>query len=290
MAAQSAEKIRRRLRDTFVGSVSVECCEPVHDAAFGWEPTEPRSGEVITFTGTASGTGPITYTWDLGDGAVGAGASVAHTYTAGGDYLVTMTATNGWGGAIVTHAVGVRDAVHDAAFSWSPATPMVSDTVTFTATAAGDEPITYTWDLGDGATDSGAHVTHAYSAAGDYAIVLTVTNCGGSTDVVADVITVVPPCDRVEIVTVTTSITGCVVTFEAGVEGAAPFDYLWDFGALGTSTETRPTVDSVISGTYAYTLTVVNCGGAGQDTWSDSVVVECAPSYRIYLPLVTRQS
>jgi len=153
-----------------------------------------------------------------------------------------------------------------------------------------DEPITYTWDLGDGATDSGAHVTHAYSAAGDYAIVLTVTNCGGSTDVVADVITVVPPCDRVEIVTVTTSITGCVVTFEAGVEGAAPFDYLWDFGALGTSTETRPTVDSVISGTYAYTLTVVNCGGAGQDTWSDSVVVECAPSYRIYLPLVTRQS
>lgn len=39
--------------------------------------------------------GPLTYAWDFGDGSPGdAGAEVKHTYTAGGIYTVTLTATD----------------------------------------------------------------------------------------------------------------------------------------------------------------------------------------------------
>jgi PKD repeat protein len=51
--------------------------------------------------------------------------------------------------------------------------------VTFTGEATGTQPVTFTWDLGDGYTAGGMTTTHAYAAAGDYPVVLTVSNsCG----------------------------------------------------------------------------------------------------------------
>ena len=47
------------------------------------------------FAATATGVGPITYTWEFGDGAFGSGASPVHTYTAPGNYTAIVTATNG---------------------------------------------------------------------------------------------------------------------------------------------------------------------------------------------------
>jgi PKD repeat protein len=87
--------------------------------------------------------------------------------------------------------------------------------------------------------------------------------------------TVAPPCAPVEILSVTTTITDCQVTFGAELTGTAPFAYLWDFG-WDTSTETNPLVDFGASGTYPYTLTVSNC-----ETYSDTaggvVTVTCTP-------------
>ena len=39
----------------------------------------------------------------------------------------------------------------------------------------------YAWDFGDGATDSGIQVSHAYTQAGSYQVTLTVTDDGGLT-------------------------------------------------------------------------------------------------------------
>ena len=57
-------------------------------------------------------------------------------------------------------------------------------TVHLAATATdpdGDTPLSYAWDLGDGATASTAEVTHTYTAAGVYTAVLTVTDARGAT-------------------------------------------------------------------------------------------------------------
>jgi hypothetical protein len=71
-------------------------CIPVSGVDFTFTPSAPQPGEVITFTGTvAAGTAPITYTWELGDAAVGSGEVVTHVYGATGSYTVTLSAANG---------------------------------------------------------------------------------------------------------------------------------------------------------------------------------------------------
>ncbi|MEO8482170.1 MAG: PKD domain-containing protein [Acidobacteriota bacterium] len=55
---------------------------------------------------------PITYSWDFGDGsAVAAGSTATRTYTAVGNYVVTVTATDGRSAAIVAaqRSVTVRN-------------------------------------------------------------------------------------------------------------------------------------------------------------------------------------
>jgi uncharacterized repeat protein (TIGR01451 family) len=93
----------------FTKSVSVEviACVPVSNPAFTWLPADPVVGEVITFTGTADGWAPITYTWSFGDGATGTGATVQHTYTMSDTYTVVMTATNACGEVSVSDLVVV---------------------------------------------------------------------------------------------------------------------------------------------------------------------------------------
>ncbi len=76
--------------------------------------------------------------------------------------------------------------VAGADFTWSPAAPYVTDTVTLTATVlAGDAPFTCSWGLGDGATAVGAVVTHVYTASGTYGVLLSATNCDGTVVVTA---------------------------------------------------------------------------------------------------------
>jgi hypothetical protein len=67
-----------------------------------------------------------------------------------------------------------------AALAFSPPQPHVHETVRFTGTVqAGTAPFTYTWAFGDNTppfTGGQGGGTHAYTAVGDYAVTLTVTN------------------------------------------------------------------------------------------------------------------
>jgi PKD repeat protein len=77
------------------------------------------------------------------------------------------------------------DPVFDTTFAWTPATPYVGQVITLSASVGGGtEPVTYSWDLGDGSSDSGMIITHVYGAAGTYAVTLTAENlCGADQDV-----------------------------------------------------------------------------------------------------------
>ena len=62
-----------------------------------------------------------------------------------------------------------------ASFSYSPSSPQTSQQVTFTGSASGGTaPYVFSWIFGDGSTGTGSTVSHAYSTAGSYAVVLTV--------------------------------------------------------------------------------------------------------------------
>jgi PKD repeat protein len=168
-------------------------CDAVRDAAFTWAPPTPTVGQAITFTGSATGTPPITYTWDFGDSSVVDGPSsvVTHTYTLPGPYTVTLTASNcATATATVAHTITVApsippcEPVTATAFTWTPLTPTVGQVITFTGSATGTPPITYTWDFGDSSVVDGPSsvVTHTYALAGPYTITLAATNgCGQAT-------------------------------------------------------------------------------------------------------------
>ncbi|HET89931.1 MAG TPA: PKD domain-containing protein [Chloroflexi bacterium] len=80
--------------DKVVTATFTASCVHVAGADFTAVETSPL---VVRFSGTVIvGSPPITYTWDFGDGSVGSGQIVTHTYALSSTltYSVTMTATN----------------------------------------------------------------------------------------------------------------------------------------------------------------------------------------------------
>jgi PKD repeat protein len=67
-------------------------------------------GEPMVFVNETTGTEPIEYEWDFGDGT-GTSTEVnpSYTYQAVGTYVVTLTATNELGSDSVQHAVVVQE-------------------------------------------------------------------------------------------------------------------------------------------------------------------------------------
>ena len=158
--------------------------------------------------------------------------------------------------------------VEGADFSWMPPTPTVGEAVALTGTiAAGMEPISYTWDLGDGTMASAAHVSHTYTAAGDYTVVMTATNCATSTAVASHTITV--GCDPVEAVAIAgpgslrVGETGSYSATCTPITATAPVNYTWDNGTVGPTAAYSWTMP----GSYTITVTATNTCGAVQDTF-----------------------
>src|SRR3984885_377499 len=136
----------------------------------------------VTFNGSGSsdpqGEG-LTYAWSVGDGATGNGVNPKHTYTATGNYSISLTVTN--------PSDLSSTATTSASIAFQPPVPNVGGpyvgvpnvAVTFNGGGSTDpqgEALTYAWNFGDGATGTGVSPSHTYTAAGNYFVSLTVTN------------------------------------------------------------------------------------------------------------------
>ncbi|MBN1483948.1 MAG: PKD domain-containing protein [Chloroflexia bacterium] len=82
-------------------------CTPVGLPDFGWEPISPTMGQVLTLTAVATGSSPLVFAWDLGDGSAAGGPEVTHVYTMAGTYGVVLTVTNPCGEETVSQDVVV---------------------------------------------------------------------------------------------------------------------------------------------------------------------------------------
>ena len=147
--------------------------------------------------------------------------------------------------------------------------------VSFNGTASFDpnnDPLTYVWSFGDGATGSGVSPSHAYAAGGVYTVVLTVSDGRGGTSIATTTATITevndPPVANA----------GPDRTVQAGkpvtLNGSGSFDpdgsivsYQWDFGdGSGAGGATVAHVYA-IPGTYVARLTVTdNMGASASDT------------------------
>jgi mono/diheme cytochrome c family protein len=157
---------------------------PVADAG---GPYDGEAGTTpIQFDGSGS-TDPendaLTYAWDFGDGNAASGAMPVHTYAAAGTFDVSLVVSDGMSSSApsVTTAT-ISEPVMNLAPIAHPGGPYTGEpgqAILFDGSASADpngDPLTYSWDFGDGATGSGVSPSHSYAADGVYSVMLTVND------------------------------------------------------------------------------------------------------------------
>ncbi len=248
-------------------------------ADFVFSPTDPQINQTVQFDASLSrapsGRTIVAYEWNFGDGARGAGRLISHAYGTVGTYSVVLTVTDSAGArssASRTVPVGQPTGGPSASFTFSPQQPTVNQTVNFDGSAStaptGRTIVTYEWNFGDGSPLAfGVRVSHAYTTAGDYNVVLTVTDSLGARASTTNRVSVTSPSAAAPTAAFTVSptrpVVGQNVNFDA-TQSTAPAGrtlttYEWTFGDGTTATCTIPAApgDSPNCGPTRRTITKV---------------------------------
>jgi uncharacterized repeat protein (TIGR01451 family) len=236
-----------------------------------------QNGDTVTFTNNSTGTAPLSYSWNFGDGsAADTSQSPQHVYTGPGPYTATLTASNAYGSASTASIL-----VHfKPTASFTPVQSKLTQanhTVTFTNASVGDPDLSYAWAFGDGATSTDASPSHAYSNGGPYTVTLTVTNPYGNHSTTGSVVFLPEASFTTDHGGTSPLIhSGDTVKFTNTSTGTATLVYAWTFGDGGTSSEASPSHTFTGNGPYTVTLKVTNSYDTVGTT--ASVTVNVAPT------------
>ena len=255
--------------------------------SFSVYPVEPEAGEAVRFDGSGSSDpdGRITeYWWDFGDGELGMGETVEHTYRSAGEYPVTLSVTDDDG---VVASISDRLTVWKpntapaASFVWKPVSPggtpldrplRTTDRVILDASGSYDPDgkiAEYDWDLdSDGefeVSTAEPRITVAPFGPGSHPVTLRVIDADERSGAVMHAITAEAPTppkaefvftpsspsilDPIRFTDRSTDADGTVVAWE------------WDFGDGLTSREQDPIHRYSDEGEYRATLTVTDDDG-----------------------------
>ena len=155
---------------------------PGDTVTWSWQLTLP----VLTQRSVTSDTGLFD------SGPQGSGATFSYTFNSPGIYGYHDTQDGGQTGTVVVDGPPVAAAT-------GPPTAKRGEPVTFDGSASsdpdGDAITSYQWTFGDGTTASGAQVQHAFTTAGHYDVVLTVSDSTGSGTTTVPIDITVPDSD-----------------------------------------------------------------------------------------------
>ncbi len=172
-------------------------------AAFNVTPASPTAGVPAAFDSSPSAGTPTSYTWTFGDGDIGTGKTISHTFAEAGTYQVKLSISapgncqsqvGGLSGIctddITKNVVVAAANIVTASFEddvdcgggqigGSFCSIATGDTVSFTDTSDGQ--ITgRSWDFGDGSSSAGKNPSHSWAEPGTYVVKLTVQGDGVS--------------------------------------------------------------------------------------------------------------
>ena len=198
-----------------------------HSLSIDFSPTSPDTGDIVTFEGFATDNedDELSYSWDFGDLYTGHGQTVSHQFFEAGSYTVTMSVTDNHVGldprpattGVLISVGGNSPPTIDVPDFPSVRTDNATDfTVTASDPDSGD-PLTYTWDWGDGSpleSTASDTATHTYDLQGTYTLeVFVYDGTGIASHNVSDtgLVTVMSEANNAPV----------VVTFE--VDNAAPY-------------------------------------------------------------------
>jgi parallel beta-helix repeat protein len=155
------------------------------------EANGPYSGYVnysVAFTSSGSIGGSegtiVSWYWTFGDGTVSSQQNPTHTYTSSGMYTVTLKVANNYDqidndtttATITKLSPNQTPPVADAG---GPYSGVVGTSITFNGSGSHDLDgtiVSYVWNFGDSTTGTGVSPTHTYAIAGNYTVILTVTD------------------------------------------------------------------------------------------------------------------
>ena len=253
---------------------------------------KPEGGSMqFTAEGYDPGADDLVFSWDFGDNSpvetglpVPVTDSVTHSYAADGNYTVTVTVDDQEGGtASDTLIVQVTNAppVIDSVSNDGPQPEGSPVTMSATATDPGGDPVTLTWNFGDGsAAATGDEVTHVYAAEGTFVVNITAADGeGGSAQTTMSVEVVNASPSIVAITPDATLLEGTTAGFAATATdpGGDLLTYTWDFGDGGTGA-VGDSVEHLYADNGVYTVTVVVTDpSSGSDTATVEVTVDNVP-------------
>ncbi|GGH65258.1 gliding motility-associated-like protein [Filimonas zeae] len=263
--------------DTFSMPVAVHA---VPDAAFT-PPAAICMPGAATFTNQSviEDNSALRYTWNMGDGSASLTTrDVNHTYAASGSYVVKLTVTSTAGCTDeATHTISRFYTQPVAAFTIAPERVCQGKDQVFTdaSTAAGSTVTAWSWTFGDGTTADTRNPVKRYTAAGNYAVKLTVTNAVGCTSVAANGNATVYVQPQIDAGPSFTILKGNTVTLAATAQNVATMDLQWTPAALLTGANTL-TPSLVATETATYTLTATGKVGGCVTTDQTEVLVYTA--------------
>jgi gliding motility-associated-like protein len=234
-------------------------------------------GNQINFTDASTIAAPETITnwdWDFGGGNTSTNEDPNFTFSSGGTFPVSLTATDNNGCTntstqnvtVYPNPTAAFEFIIGGVSSDAGLTGgCIIDVISFgnnSAINAPDNIATYAWDFGDGTTSALATPpNHSYAAAGSYNITLTTTSNNGCTDQVIIPIIIEPT--PVADFTVTDACLGIDADFDdiSTVTTGSIASWAWDFGDGNTSVIEDPSHPYAADGTYTVTLVVTTDQG-----------------------------
>ena len=255
---------------------------------------EGESPLIVTFDATMSTGTVVSYDWVFGDGDIGTGNIVNHTFTSAGNYTVSLKTTDDKGAfdqetvsVVVTSPTAIN----------SPPTAVISS-----STSVGDAPLqvqfdgtgsfdsdgtilSYKWDMGDGNSSTGPQVTYTYASAGTFSATLSITDNGGLIDTVSTPVIVgeppggmsIPPIAVIS-ASANSGYAPLTVSFDAGKSHDPDGEishYSWLFGDGTSGSGTLIKHKFTQAAVYTVTLKVTdNTGTSSQPTQHTVTVVD----------------
>jgi len=221
-------------------------------------PNVCRPPFAVSFTSSSSGTGTLSYHWDFGDGNTSDLPNPTHTYTANGNYTVSLATTSSNGCSDTLRRVNLFQLQQITTAFTAPDSICLNDTASFINTSS-PAPAGSVWTFGDATTASTIHAGKVYTVPGTYTVRL-VNQYGYCSDSATRTIKV---STRPVAQFATPDTFRCgppyTVAFTDASQGAV--SWKWDFGDGGTSTQQHPTHTYTDYGEYDVSLIVTNASG-----------------------------
>lgn len=235
----------------------------------------------ITFNNTSINSTSFSWTFENGSPATSNEENPVVIFAEAGEYEISLTSTNQYGSNTTSQTILILG-IPAPTFTVS----LNATTATFTNGTQGNGN-TYLWEFGDGSTSSAENPVHVYANPGTYDVVLTVTNECGTEEITSQVVID----NRAPVVSFTAStLSGCApleVQFtDESSNDPDSWNWIFEGGNPGSSTEKNPLVVYENEGIYDVRLTVTNSFGSSELLLEDYITVYGPPAATFEYTLV----